>query len=852
MRTIFLLSFALVLAFFAHSQTTIENPKIGMSTAQNVTLEKIELRDTATVLWFHVNYTPGYWINIPKGTFIQPVGTNEKLFIVSADGIVVNEKYTMPASGEVDYKLIFPKIDAASTKIDFGEEGGTWFIYDIQLKPELFQSILPDKLSGNWFRADNAQWEISLFDSVAVYKSQVWKYQQYSAKDGTGKIGLKNGKKTLYIYTKQIDDNTCMIGEASGKLVKYTSKPNPSTIVASTETFKLPIMKLDTAIYSGYIKGYSPRCGIKTGMLYLNNAIEGDQNSYTIQIGENGFFTLKVPMANPQMVFIPKLSSSPEVFLDPGKSLFQLIDIGSNGMSSLFMGDNARINSDLSKLSKIYSFDYQKMQEKILDFTPEEYKTWCLDGLKKDMDSLNKVLANFVISSKALQVKKIMLEQRYASNIMRYSMNFESAYRKKNKIPQTQRELPIERPKLDSKYYSFLTDDMVNNPLGMLTSEYYFFLNQLMYLDILRGDSKNYSTLDFLKELKKSGEKMTEQEIELLQKMTEIESPEYEAKMKEFSKVYGKQAADFNKKYAEQLVEFRKDKKDSIVTSDSMEKYLVGMNVEFTKEELGFLNAQKELEKDPMSLKTATFYKEYGKQVSKFHTDRKEFISEMFQNKRAQDRNEKLQMKLGIQPGFATDLMKAQDFCRSVVSEMTPVTDEKLKAFQEKIKDPFIANYLAVKNNSTKATIEANKSLKGAKVNEVPKTEADKVFDAIMEKYKGKVVYVDFWATWCAPCRSGIERIKPLKDELANENVAFVYITNQTSPKATYDNMIPTIKGEHYRVSADEWNILSGMFKISGIPHYTLVGKDGKVINPHLSHMENPQLKTLLMKHIQE
>jgi len=121
-----------------------------------------------------------------------------------------------------------------------------------------------------------------------------------------------------------------------------------------------------------------------------------------------------------------------------------------------------------------------------------------------------------------------------------------------------------------------------------------------------------------------------------------------------------------------------------------------------------------------------------------------------------------------------------------------------------------------------------------------------------MEKYKGKVVYVDFWATWCAPCRSGIERIKPLKDEMAAENVAFVYITNQTSPKTAYDNMIPTIKGEHYRVSADEWNVLCGMFKISGIPHYVLVGKDGKVINPQLGHLENSSLKTMLLKYIQE
>ena len=164
MKTILFTAFALFLTFFAYTQTIIENPKVGMSTASNVQIVKIELTDAATVLWFHVKSTPGNWMSVPNKTYIQPVGAKEKLYIVSAEGIPVNEQYIMPASGEVDYKVIFPKIDTSVAKLDFGEanDGGTWFIYDIQLKPELYQSILPEKISGNWFRADNAQWEISL------------------------------------------------------------------------------------------------------------------------------------------------------------------------------------------------------------------------------------------------------------------------------------------------------------------------------------------------------------------------------------------------------------------------------------------------------------------------------------------------------------------------------------------------------------------------------------------------------------------------------------------------------------------------------------------------------------------
>ena len=165
---------------------------------------------------------------------------------------------------------------------------------------------------------------------------------------------------------------------------------------------------------------------------------------------------------------------------------------------------------------------------------------------------------------------------------------------------------------------------------------------------------------------------------------------------------------------------------------------------------------------------------------------------------------------------------------------------------------PFISSYVKMKNDELKAQISANKNKSGSKVNDVPKTKADNLFDSLIAKYKGKVVFVDFWATWCAPCLEGIKRIEPLKEELANERVAFVYITNQTSPKTSYDNMIHGIKGDHFRMSTDEWNVISGKFSISGIPHYVLVGKEGQVINPHLMSMGNEQLKNMLMKYVKQ
>jgi thiol-disulfide isomerase/thioredoxin len=504
------------------------------------------------------------------------------------------------------------------------------------------------------------------------------------------------------------------------------------------------------------------------------------------------------------------------------------------------------------KLKHINSFNYNEMLEKASDFTPEQYKAWCLELQQKDKEALASFAQTHPLSAKAIQVKKMELDYRYTSFIMEYGWNAESSWRKKNNIPQDQREITFKPAKPDTSYYSFLTSELVNNPLAVISPDYKSFINRLKYIEILNGPSKSYSTNDILIELEKAGLPMTAEEKELAAGLKEVETPEYKKVQEDFFQKYGPQITSFNRKYREKLNALYKENKGTNVTSAMIEAHLVGQNTELTTEDKALLAAQQEFSENPQIQKMNEVQLRFGKSMSEFHANHRDFVNELYQQSRAKARNEKIQNVLGIQPGLATDIMNSQDICRSIVAEMTPTTDERLLAAQKEITTPFIANYLALKNNDTKAKIDANKKLVGAKVNEVPKTEGDKVFEAIMEKYKGKVVYVDFWATWCAPCRSGIERIKPLKEEMANENVAFVYISSPSSPKGTYDNMILTIKGEHYRVSDDEWNTLCGMFNISGIPHYVLVGKDGKVINPHLAHMQNEQLKTMLMKHISE
>lgn len=828
-------------------QTIIDNPKIGISSAPYVRLIRLELSDSVTVLHFNTSYRPGYWIRIPDQTYIKQDGTGEKLIIKRAEGIPINEQYTVPPSGQVSYKLFFPPIDKSTKTIDYGEgnEEFNWNIYDIRIKPVAGSELIPQVIYGNWFNENSGSWEVSFFDTVAVYKSQLWKYNTVTLNKGKGSIKLSNKDKQVELFIKAGKKGTCMIGETTSKLESFTNNVSKLKLKADNteKPYELPIFKMDSAIYCGYIKGYTPRIGIKTFSVAVNDIITGEQNKFLGKINSDGFFFVKFPLYAPNEIYVRSSMYNTSVYVEPGKTLFQMLDPENTSGPNLFMGELAKLNSDLKKLDKINSYDYNEVMGKILDMKPADYKAYCMNSMAKDLNALNTEMQNKTIGAKAYQVKKLDITYRCLSNAMEYQWRFESAYREKNKIPREQRTLPVKIDSLNAQYHDFLTNEIVNNPLALISVEYYSLINRLKYSDITRKPLR-IGTWDIIRELLKMGYLPSEYEKTMFEKMEEIEnSPERKAYQENLEKPY----SDFFMKHRENIQNYNKETKESYW--EEIEKYLTDKGAQLSDSEKQLIKAMDEYNKTDFAKKQSLFYSTYSDSLSKFHNA---YANKVINSMQKTTRIEALENKLGIKPGQATDIMSAQDVCRSIVAEYSPVSDSELKSIQKEIGTPFISDYIAYCNDQTRLKIEANKLKGRAIVNDVPKTEADQLFDEIMKKYKGKVVYVDFWATWCSPCRSGIEQIKPLKEEMADENIAFVYITGPSSPQGTWANMIPDIKGEHYRVSNDEWNYLCSKFNVTGIPHYMLVGKNGEIINPHLSHMSNSMLKAELLKRVKE
>ena len=120
----------------------------------------------------------------------------------------------------------------------------------------------------------------------------------------------------------------------------------------------------------------------------------------------------------------------------------------------------------------------------------------------------------------------------------------------------------------------------------------------------------------------------------------------------------------------------------------------------------------------------------------------------------------------------------------------------------------------------------------------------------ITEKHKGKLIYVDFWASWCAPCIAEMPMSKILQKEYNKKGVVFIYISTDKDKEA-WKNASKNLKIK------DQFSFLATNYpksdfykdlKLNSIPRYLIFDQNGKLIHENAPRPSSSQIKNLFDK----
>ncbi len=155
------------------------------------------------------------------------------------------------------------------------------------------------------------------------------------------------------------------------------------------------------------------------------------------------------------------------------------------------------------------------------------------------------------------------------------------------------------------------------------------------------------------------------------------------------------------------------------------------------------------------------------------------------------------------------------------------VNENNKKLYDEYVKDYPNSPYIPFLNGRQ---IKSTNVSRGQKAFDIGNETAFKI-----ENYRGKVIVLDFWASWCKPCISDAKFIRKIKEELKNENVVFLSISLDEK-EADWKKAIEKwqIVGIHKRLKDGFKDPVSKAYGIMGVPSYFIIDARGNFadVNP--------------------
>jgi len=566
------------------------------------------------------------------------------------------------------------------------------------------------------------------------------------------------------------------------ELKKVTKKPLSN--FNSTQFFNKTTGRL-----IGYIKGYDVRLGFKTGIIYTRSNITREDYPVVIEIHPDGRFEGDIPLTNAAYTYFVFNKQVINFYIEPEQTIAMILDwdefLYADRMRKtphkfkniMFKGPLAKINEDLLGFDP-NPFDYKSFNGKMKTLSPQAFKDEEAIDYKKSQDNLTAYLKNNSISDKASVLLKNKIDLEHANHL--FDFESDRGYYAKQDTTNQVLKIPVE-----NNYYDFLKDLDLNDQSLLAVDDFSTFVNRLEFSKpILIYPKSNASRFkpektfdEYLKDEKIVVTENDKALAETNKNKTFTSLAAYQEFEKQFSESYRNGLKAYNKKYIEP---FNKSESEKI----SMEKWRLRDSIV-----KNVFHLEKNLVYEVIKIRALDF------EIQRSNSEN----AHNYWNE--------------LQKDITHPFLKEEG--ERIVDKLFPVNS--------------FENKLSKDNLNHKAKINAT-----AFSNKLPEGKATDIFKNIINSHKGKILFIDFWATSCGPCVATIKKMKETRKEYKNnENFEFVFITDESqSPVESYDKFVKEQELENiYRLSSDDYNRLRQLFKFNGIPRYVVIDKKGEVVN---------------------
>lgn len=640
---------------------------------------------------------------------------------------------------------------------------------------------LPEKFIGNWIDAKSNDWTYGFFENFAVYQSDFWEYQSIKPnKDGSITVQIKKAQELQLLTLNSKKDNSIQIRSGKGKVMRFNrmEKILPNYPQKDVTPFAKPTFRKDSVTIVGYYRNLDKIPAQFANRLNRSPFQVSVPNFY---LGEAQDCLADIDSMGRFRIAFPVMNMQ-EMFVDWTRlGLTMTVEAGDELFLFVDMMDFIPLQSDSSMEG------YKNRPKQVLfmgDNARLNNEIFQYKGFWKNFGTLNR------------QEKDDMTFLRDQESAYSQRMNDLKLYISENKtLSEKSRSYLAERAKWRMGF------DLMQRRFNIRKREKPIF--DAGYMDFVNA------TFNLDNELTYTGIR------------------DFGYYLRDFMSytMEGTSKSLVNLTFGDIANRVKND-----TTVDMQTKNLLGeldrMSLEFKDADSAKIAALQEKHKD-LILKAQTISPLIQR-----------VASEMVDGQRTGNKQlDSLLTNPNLKELWLTRMMHQQ-----LDASHVPFSATKLKVYLEEVKNPDLTSeviernifYEGVKNK----TVSFESSLKNtAHLSEYK--DADSLFKALIAPYKGKVIYVDFWGTWCGPCKENMQYSNALKELVKGKEVIFMYFAN-SSPEESWKSIIQEYKitGEnvvHFRLPDNQQSMIERMFSVKSFPTYMLIDREGHVVNASAS-----------------